>query len=836
MQPRLFFIFVCLILIFEYSTCNDIRIIKPINLQSQLQDISEPFSIISIRKYYSLIINNIAPIMGKSAEFLDDSTTLASFSNLSCVLNIPSNGELAPYDKSIVNSIETTSSVCSSFILVERGNMQIDAAHHAYLVLGEEPTLMISPNDLIPLWSIVLKNAMFYENTRFGIWNRTIDQVFTLSPIYFTPYSVEYVLDNQLESERNEIVKELEEEILVDLELFEIVHRIQLAEGRVMGFSSIRVDETFFCNSTLHNSTFVEEYHNALYRIDFYLYIILNLGLVNSSGTISGIQDIDLVFSDGKFRKFNPNFILESIRNVLQRGGFNNYLSYSHPNSSFDMHYFSNLQKSNIRSVSELMIHSYCFSYYNHYASQYYFRDSSLFYLIFNDVIYFLLAFTGIALLLLNITSYSLDFNLFLKKRILLPLMGPPTLILISLCYTVAIRSKLSVATYWILMIIIVFPVPVLIGSYMVTLFRFSYLKNMDLWQKVVFKHPKIQRHLASVKSSVVISLILTLAGFVICAAPVIGASLAVLYSSLSVPQEMFIIMFAAEILYMLILAVIFFTVDLKNNGAKIIRRKGIGYFFFFDDPFYYRIDLLIMMVMMLLIIPIIVGSLNDTLSYFIVRKVFSLIFFMMFYSIIGGTVTIFYWIGKVKRLLFRNKEEEPLVTQLESLLEDETFREIFKSYSKNEFSMENILLYEELERLRKQRKCTLQDLKNLFETFLSATAVHEVNFPSGIKKSYQEIMDSYKDDISDNSEGSNLSKFVSNLANLNLQDQLKHQTKKENSRIEQVFELLRPDLLKNMLDTFSRLETTPEFINWKKMKEIQVCELGEEKSKEENV
>ncbi|EFC38815.1 predicted protein [Naegleria gruberi] len=577
-----------------------------IDKQSQLRDISQPFTVVSIRKYYTSFVNHLAPIMTSGVEFLSDSRPLQEYFNVYCVYtSVFSSGNLAPNDNSILSNLN--SSICSSINHLDDSNMPIDAAHNSYLVLNQEPSIIFSPNSLLPLWSIILKNAMVDQTMRYKVWNYSISETFTMYALYDKATSMEYVLDSDLVSNREGIVKELEEEIWNDCKLFERVYEIQMREGLGLGFSSISISENRICNETLQNSTFMEEYHQAILRIDLYLNLMLNYSnLVNTTGSLTQmLPSSTFYFMDNLIATFNPTFLVEAIRNVLQNGGFNTYLSYSKPSSNYDMEYFSMLQKSDLKPVSQLMIHPNCFCYYN-------------------------------------------------------------------------------------------------------------------------------------------------------------------------------------------------------------------------------LIDLFIMILMMGSVIPIIVGSVEDGTPYFIVRKVFTVVFFVMFYAIIGGTVTIAHWINKFRRL--KSKYRNAQVTTLESFLEDQQFREMFRTYSKNEFSLENIIMYEELEKLKKNNKVTPQELKSLQEKFLLSSSVHEVNYPSAVKKNFQELLDSYKDeDVSSNDSDSTTQTKSSNS--------LKQSTglpKKGTVMLEKMLELVMPELLKNMFDTFSRLKTTPEFGHWFEMKQIQTTELGEEQHQEQ--
>ena len=377
---------------------------------------------------------------------------------------------------------------------------------------------------------------------------------------------------------------------------------------------------------------------------------------------------------------------------------------------------------------------------------------------------------------------------------------------------------------------VVVFPAPILIGSYLVSLFRFTYLKNMEFFQRKIVKSQRLQRYFITTNVSVVCSTILTITCLLICVAPIIASSVAILFSNENVPQEMFVIMFAFEIVFMLLFALVFFIVDLASKGFKIIKRKGLSYYFFFDDPFYYRIDLLLMISLMVVIIPIIVGSISDSTPFFVVRKVFSVMFFILFYFIIGGTVTFAHWFNKLRGFCTKRNHNSELTTEIESLLQDNEFREMFRSYSKNEFSIENILLFEDLEKLKQSNKCSEQDLKSIREKFLLSSSAHEVNFPSIVKKEYDKLFEKINEGETCSNDGESTMSIQSiSTSNSSKQSIKGVSAKKKNPIVISVLDLLKPDLLKNMMDTFSRLENTPEFKNWRTFKKIQTVELGEE-------
>ncbi|EFC41017.1 predicted protein [Naegleria gruberi] len=625
----------------------------------------------------------------------------------------------------------------TTFKQVGVDNIPVEIAHYSYSILENAPSLVITPPEVLSRWLLILKNSVFEKQVRLSLWNSTFSDSFTIFPLYESPSSISYVQLDEVVNAKDIIVSELEELISNDLEKFKKYYEINIEEGKGLGYSPILQYQT--CNSSFSNSTQVLEYHLALFRIDFYLNLILRNKDVISVGafTQDGKYKTQIKFMDESVRSIDYAYLIQAIRNMLIIGKFDLYLSFSNNTATFSLEYYQNLEKKDLKSIYLLMVHPVCFSFYFDYADIYYFKDGLFFPIIVNDVIYFGIALFGIILYLANIVSYLFNFLLFIKKRILLPIIGPPSLIVLSLFFTILIRSKLASAGYWIQMIIVFFPAPVLIGSYLVCLYRFAYLKNIDLCHKYCCESLRLHRCLTSSPLAVLFSLISTVVCFIICLVPIIAASVALAYSFLNLPQEIFITMFAIEVIFILVCAGIFFVADLVSSGFKTIRKKGISYYLFFDDPMGYRIDLILMVVMLISVIPIIAGSVQDTTSFFVVRKIVSIIYFALFYFVIGGTVTLSYWINRLRN--FNVKSDS---TQLEIYLRDDEFRKIFRTYCANEYSTENFIIYEDLENLDVKGKCTEEEVKEFHLKYMTSTSQFEVNFPSFVKKRFEEILE----------------------------------------------------------------------------------------------
>ncbi|EFC40214.1 predicted protein [Naegleria gruberi] len=289
-----------------------------------------------------------------------------------------------------------------------------------------------------------------------------------------------------------------------------------------------------------------------------------------------------------------------------------------------------------------------------------------------------------------------------------------------------------------------------------------------------------------------------------------------------------------AVIILCIVIGLIFLLLDMIGNRRKI-KKKGIYYYFFFDDPFYIKIDLLLIFLLLVLtIITLLVY--NNQFAIGVLTVLFSL----TCYLILGGSAMIIEIYRKISKLLSSNRGNEPKGKRtLESRLEDVNLMKLLRKFAKKEFSIENVMLYEMLISLENKKSpssgndrskssmgastdslptsnsrtsrtfssSSLVNSADSFLTFEQAAQIEElymrnyskfeVNFPNSTKKAFYKWFEEKK--------------------------QVCEQTPTANSiPYSELREILIFEVIKNVSDTFSRLEETAEYKKWLKLTELQ--------------
>ncbi|KAG2389435.1 hypothetical protein C9374_013995 [Naegleria lovaniensis] len=854
---------------------------------------STSLTIINIPSFYTVLINKLSFIEttnhtssstndGRIDHFLHDFASFVTDTSfyMQCITAHTSYYLNPKFNASQVEILQpflsNNSKVCSSPNSIYKDLMPLDTYHYSYLVLGKSPTIMFSPVNMMEPLLVILKNSIVSKTSRLSAWNFAFHDTFAYESMYEKPSSFQYVKDIEKidPNAREEMIEFLEQLIDNDLKTFERVYNIYLTYGIGLGFSAMNNNisnivylensTASFCHPIFQNKTERSNYHEALHRIDAYLYYYVkfknnadnNQSIFDNGSTDFSKYQFKSSFHDHMDMNVDFSFYYEATRRSVFKGKFNTYLSALFNASTIHSiqqiqiynltlkelyHLYNSLNSRHLVGVFQAMVHPACFTYYNDYGEIYRIIGDSLFEIVANDVVYFSMVVIGILIYLANIISYIFKSSLFIKKRIFLPLVGPLALILLSLCFTFAIRAKMGALGFWIQMVIVSGPAPLLIGSYWVSLCRFAYLKN----QRFFKKKRKPSNSVASCKTplilkscftssccSVLLSCVSTLILFLICLIPISASSIAFILASITTPHEVFIILFALEVGFMLLFAGMFFLFDLTTSGYRTIRQKGLSYYLFFDDPFYYRVDILLMSIMLLSVIPLCVGSFQDSFPFFLVRKVASVMYFICFYFVIGGTVTFAYWWNKLRGTKLYNylccsgsstTASTPPQNDLELNLMDSSFREMFRAYSINEFSLENLLLYEEMEFLVRKGKCSEQEVEKIYSKYIESRSEHEVNLPSDVKKQYVALMNEFKQEDPALYRRQTLqqgdSKEMEVVVDMSVSSasdlsQTIATNSKRNGYISpsKLQDILMFEVVKNMSDTYSRLELTLEF------------------------
>ncbi|KAG2377427.1 hypothetical protein C9374_009338 [Naegleria lovaniensis] len=395
-----------------------------------------------------------------------------------------------------------------------------------------------------------------------------------------------------------------------------------------------------------------------------------------------------------------------------------------------------------------------------------------------------------------------------MKIRLLLPWCGP-LLVMIRILSSGEFIYSTCPVLYSMISIITATMATVI---YIITILRVLYLRNL---YEIISKRNNIglYKRLASKKFGIFITLLACLFTFLIMLVFIPMFSRIYLTNSLSISRN---VITGSIITLAILSAIIYSTVDFIFH-RRDIKKKGLIYFLFFDDPFYIRIDLICLITILILLIPFLTPTRISVLS-----GLFRMLISLAAYMIMGGNTLFIEWVKMLKyrkstqftkfddtKSTTTSKESTTPSTMinshqhtnsLEYLLKDSNFFEMLKTYSEKEFSLENILLFEQVQELVRTQKLTLSQLSQIEENFLKPYSKYEVNISSTTKKAFHEWHERMK----------------------NSQVRDSHEFLLDAKEIETLFNILYDDILNNLNDTFSRLQATEEFMKWEKVVDLQ--------------
>ncbi|EFC40914.1 hypothetical protein NAEGRDRAFT_58957 [Naegleria gruberi] len=321
--------------------------------------------------------------------------------------------------------------------------------------------------------------------------------------------------------------------------------------------------------------------------------------------------------------------------------------------------------------------------------------------------------------------------------------------------------------------------VSIVVTIYCVTVIRFFYLRNLyDIISKS--KRITLLKRLASVRFGIFVTV---LASVIVFALLMVFLPMFIkIYlnqTAISVSRNVIIGVIVA---IAIILAIIYSIFDIILR-RKDIRMKGIMYYLFFDDPYLIRIDLISLIIILLLLIPFVIPTRIQVLS-----GLFRMLIALSAFMAMGGTTMVLECFKMIR--YSKNDESE----KLEDIISDKNLFKILKEYAQKEFSLENILLYENLQQFS-HKKFTRTDLEEIEELFVRNYSKYEVNLPSLTKRKFYEYM--------------------------------KETEKSETLDVKLVKDLIFQEILNNIMDTFSRLQETEEYLKWERIKQFQLRKMS---------
>lgn len=210
---------------------------------------------------------------------------------------------------------------------------------------------------------------------------------------------------------------------------------------------------------------------------------------------------------------------------------------------------------------------------------------------------------------------------------------------------------------------------------------------------------------------------------------------------------------------------------DLIVNGKKEKENCCKNMFYYFKrDPLFYKFEtyFLIPVVIIIFIVAVNIGSLDVFNINIIMNGVLyhSMLFLQVLFPLL---MTMYRWI------IYKFYSVPP-EGSLKKCLDDVLIKNTFKSFAKSEWSIENVLIYEDI--CLYEKNPNLNQANFIYENYLKTGSPLEVNVS---KKEIEEILSSIKSE--------KLSKIL--------------------------FENIKISVLTNLKDTFSRFIYTNEYIIW---------------------
>ncbi|KAL9657709.1 hypothetical protein ABK040_005062 [Willaertia magna] len=269
-------------------------------------------------------------------------------------------------------------------------------------------------------------------------------------------------------------------------------------------------------------------------------------------------------------------------------------------------------------------------------------------------------------------------------------------------------------------------------------------------------------------------------------------------------------------------------TVDNNNNNNTIKSLKKFNLqnlklpksnifkkFFIQQDPLIFRLETFFFIICLtILLISYISGMIStgflteeNTLNFTnttslsidfilsIVKLVTSVIYYI-FYILVFGGISLLFTFKNIKRKKEQKQEEEEDLNEIEEIMKDKFGLPLFEDFARKEFSLENLSCYFSIKDLLENCKVTQQLTSDILEKFknykimyLSSSSSLEVNFPGVLTKSFINHLDI-------------LQKEENNLDSFN--------------QMKIILDKMYSETLKNLIDTYSRFESTDLFEVWK--------------------
>ncbi|KAL9652808.1 hypothetical protein ABK040_010840 [Willaertia magna] len=534
-------------------------------------------------------------------------------------------------------------------------------------------------------------------------------------------------------------------------------------------------------NNTKYNETKSDTGNVYNYNLNL---MKVNYGMITNE-TLSFLQY--LLKSKGntnsKIRSINSNLFSSSLFTFMFNETFGNQINnYSNQNSNW---WIENNLLNNLNYISSSKF--LCFEKYSntiYLCDQY--KSTVLYDTYLNEVCTYFTIFWGIIYFILLLPMFNKPS---IKIRLILPYSAPLYVLIANLIYIIPIITRCGE----IIMLFQVLLAALIIGTYGVTLFRVVFLRNCYyLIEKFSDKNIKYIKMMSSKNFGIILTIILSIlyALFWFIIALILNLVLPFKDASMIGIN----LLYGLCVLVSIVFGILCMIIEVLANVSKI-RKEGLRNFLFFDDPFYQRLDLIFITLIFLVVIPIPIGNQMAT-------AILKTIAYCLVYFISGGTSLFFeYWtfISNHLTCCKGNKEiytnvKEGKSSEIEKKLSNDSYFKLLRKYAEKEFSLENILLYEQLMNLKEKYstnglEITKEEIEHLFKNFIEDYSKYEVNLSSKVKVEFSQIFNNYDS------------------------------TKIGYQRLKS---LIIDDLMLNIADTCKRLEKTTEYKKWLDLMNLQ--------------
>lgn len=236
----------------------------------------------------------------------------------------------------------------------------------------------------------------------------------------------------------------------------------------------------------------------------------------------------------------------------------------------------------------------------------------------------------------------------------------------------------------------------------------------------------------------------------------------------------------------MVILIIIFVcaVIIVTDFVVFMVRKKGcdiIGYFR--EDKLFFRFEMILIIIiggiaaLIQVVIPFVRSNANEWVS----KSIVIIVEASLLYAVVGNI----FLISIIKHITQKRKTIDPTIL-LEVLNEKKGF-ELFSNFTKLEWSQENILLYNEIQKYKElvSYRSRAKRSAEIYKTYISSYAPIMVNLPHDVKKRFHDSLNTLKEE--------------------------------DSKEWNEIFKTIEGEVLLNMKDSFKRFTSTNEYMNWAK-------------------